>query len=187
MSCSDVPILWHMPHGCDRRRISRSLAATSGNARLAQASAASYERPDSEGVVMRENPCVPGEMAPQHTRRSSRPDITVPFGRSAGDLLATSLHPRVFRTFSIKRGGKKNLLPCWPRGLRGCSKDLTHAVRITVSHRLAKASMWRPRAWFTRRDQAALAERRAFEVTAEWADCDVHHIRCNVNVSRPIS
>ena len=36
-------------------------------------------------------------------------------------------------------------------------------------------------------DQAALAGRRAFEVTAEWADCDVHHIRCNVNVSRPIS
>ena len=66
-------------------------------------------------------------------------------------------------------------------------QHLTHAVCITDRHRIAKASMWRPRTWFTRRDQAALAERRTFEVTAGWADCDVHHIRCNVNVSRPIS
>ena len=37
--------------------------ATSGNARLAHTDAANYERPDSDGGRMRENPCVPGEMA----------------------------------------------------------------------------------------------------------------------------
>jgi hypothetical protein len=33
-------------------------------------------------------------------------------------------------------------------------------------YRLAKVAIWTPRTWFTRRDQAALAERRTYEVTA---------------------
>lgn len=82
--------------------------------------------------------------------------------------------PRITHSYDLRAGAE------YPYGTP------TNAVSVAIAYHVGNDPIWRPRAWFTRRDRFALAEASVFAVTSRGTVATEPRSGGRSGVSRPM-